>query len=95
MIYFEKGLLQFPRHFDENPTRMVVINELTGTSYEILVVNMSDNPRYYAFDFSDVELDNGTYRYQVGNEVGLMQVGDYVAQTTQYNEKKQNVVYER
>jgi hypothetical protein len=56
---------------------------------------MSDNPRSYAFNFTNVTLDNGTYKYNLGSEVGLLQVGDYVSTSTEYNENRNNKVYER
>jgi hypothetical protein len=57
--------------------------------------DLSQDDRYYLIDLSNVELKDGTYKYQIGSEVGLLQVGDYVAQSTEYNDKKQNKVYER
>ena len=44
---------------------------------------------------SEVTLKDGTYRYQIGEEIGLFQVGDYVSVSTEYNENRQNIVYER
>lgn len=97
MIYFNYELVQIPRHFNENPLTMTLTNELTNEVTEVRVNNLSDNPRVYVFHFTsmEVKLDNGTYKYNLGSEVGLLQVGDYVAQSTEYNEKKQNIVYER
>ena len=95
MIYFENETLQFPRHSGETSNKLTVINELTGESNTLEFVDLSQDERYYLIDLSNVELKDGTYRYQIGPEIGLMQVGDYVAQSTEYNEKKQNVVYER
>lgn len=95
MVYFSNDLVQIPRHFDENPTKMTLTNEVTNVVTEIDVVNMSSNPRIYALDFTGVKLDNGTYKYNLGSEVGLFQVGDYVATSTQYNENRSNKVYER
>lgn len=95
MIYFEKETLQFPRHSAETSNKLMVTNELTGDVMDIEFVDLSDDDRYYLIDLSGVDLKDGTYRYQIGPEVGLMQVGDYIAQSTEYNEKKQNIVYER
>ena len=95
MIYFENETLQFPRHSGETSNKLTVINELTGESNTLEFGDLSQDERYYLIDLSNVELKDGTYRYQIGPEIGLMQVGDYVAQSTEYNEKKQNVVYER
>lgn len=95
MIYFEKETIQFPRHSVEFDDKLVLTNELTGEKTEIDFFDYSTDDSYYMIDLSDVDLANGTYRYQIGPEVGLMQVGDYISESTQYNEKKQNIVYER
>ena len=95
MIYFENETMQFPRHSTETSNKLVVINELTDEKNELEFIDLSDDDRYYLIDLSNLELKDGTYRYQIGSEVGLMQVGDYIAESTQYNEKKQNTVYER
>lgn len=95
MIYFDKETLQFPRHSAEISNKLVMKNELTGDESTIEFDDLSDNPNFYLIDMSGVTLTDGTYRYQIGGEVGLLQVGDYVSESTQYNEKKQNVVYER
>lgn len=95
MIYFESETVQFPRHSAETSNKLIVINELSGEKNTLEFVDLSQDDRYYLIDLSNVELKDGTYRYQIGPEVGLMQVGDYVAESTEYNEKKQNIVYER
>lgn len=94
MVYFNDNLVQIPRHFNENPTKLILTNELTNSVTEIDVVNMSSDNRMYAFNI-DVDLDNGTYRYNLGSEVGLFQVGEYVATSTEYKETRNNKVYER
>lgn len=93
MIYFSKGLVKFPRHFNESATNLTIVNELTGDEITIPVLSVSSNSHYYEFDLSDVELKNGTYKYHLGSEVGLLQVGEYVATHTEYKERKTNVVY--
>lgn len=95
MIYFDKETLQFPRHSAEISNELVLKNELTGDESIIEFEDLSDNSSYYLIDMSEVTLKDGTYRYQIGDEVGLLQVGDYVSESTQYNENRQNVVYER
>ena len=95
MIYFEKETLRFPRHSAENSDKLVLTNELTGEVVEVEFTDLSVDDRYYLIDCSDMELKEGTYRYQIGPECGLMQVGDYVSTSTEYNIKKNNIVYER
>ena len=95
MIYFDKETLQFPRHSAIKSNKMLLKNELTSDEITIEFEDLSDNSSYYLIDMSGTTLKDGTYRYQIGDEVGLLQVGDYVSESTQYNEKKQNVVYER
>lgn len=95
MIYFEKETLRFPRHSAEISNKMTIVNELTGDVQEVEFTDLSVDDRYYLIDCSDLELKDGTYRYQIGHECGLMQVGDYVATSTEYNVKKTNTVYER
>ena len=99
MIYFDEGIVQIPRHSAEESDELTLVNELTGETLTFDIVNLSDDERYYLISFGDSEnefdLPAGTYRYQIGEEVGLWQVGEYVNTSPQYNEKKQNVVYER
>lgn len=95
MIYFENETLQFPRHSAEISNKLIVINELSDEKNTLEFTDLSQDDRYYLIDLSNVELKDGTYKYQIGSEVGLLQVGDYVAQSTEYNDKKQNKVYER
>ena len=95
MIYFESGMVQIPRHSSENADELVLINELTGDRLEYDVTDSSEDSRYYLIDMTDVtDLPVGTYRYELGLEVGLWQVGDYVCTSPTYNEKKTNIVYE-
>ena len=95
MIYFDKETLQFPRHTAEKSSEMVLTNELTGETNTLEFIDLSQDERYYLIDLSNIVLKDGTYRYEIGPEIGLMQVGDYVNTNTEYNEKKQNIVYER
>lgn len=95
MIYFGSDRLKFPRHFNENPTKMVMTNEMTGEKVEFNVVDLSTNPHFYEFDFTGIDLKVGSYTYTMGKEVGLIQVGDYISTSTEYNERKNNIVYER
>lgn len=94
MVYFDSGLIQIPRHFNENPTKMTLTNEVTNDVIEVVVIDMSDNPRSYVYDLSNLALSNGTYRYELGSETGLLQVGDYVSVSKEYNNKRNTVVYE-
>lgn len=95
MIYYKKDFVQFPRHSSESSNEMTIINELTDEAIKYSFVDMSTDARYYMINLALVDLKDGTYRYQIGPEVGLLQVGDYIAPSTEYNEKKQNTVYER
>lgn len=98
MIYFEGGTVKIPRHSDENPDELVLINELTGETLTFEAVDLSEDDRYYQIEFggsdSDFGIPVGTYRYEFGKEVGLWQVGDYVSVSPTYNEKKTDIVYE-
>lgn len=93
MVYFEVGLVKFPKHFDENEGKLILKNEMTGEIIEIEVEDQSENNHFYLFDIQH-DLKNGTYRYNYGKEVGLLQVGDYVSPVNEYNERKTNIVYE-
>lgn len=95
MIYFEQETIQFPRHSAEKSNKLVITNELTGVSTVIEFVDLSDDERFYLIDMSGVDLMDGTYKYSIGSEIGLMQVGDYVSTSTEYNENRSNKVYER
>ena len=91
MIYFNSGMIQIPRHSSESADKLVLINELTDEVFEFEFTDMSSDSKYYLIDLagsdSDFDLPVGTYRYQIGNEVGLWQVGDYVSTSPQYNDK--------
>lgn len=95
MIYLDKEILQFPRHSASISNKLVLKNEVTNEETMIEFTDLSDDNRYYLIDMSGETLKDGTYRYQIGDEVGLFQVGDYVAETKEYNENRQNIVYER
>lgn len=95
MVYFKNNLIKFPRHFNDFSTKMILINELTNDKLELDFVDRSDSDRYYLIDLSNLTLRNGSYRYEIGKDIGLMQVGDYIAPSTEYKETKINVVYER
>lgn len=98
MIYFDSGMVQIPRHSPETADELVLTNELTGERLTFDIVNLSDDDRYYLIGFgdsdSDFDLPVGTYRYELGEEVGLWQVGDYISVSPTYNERKTNIVYE-
>lgn len=88
-------MIKIPRHSDENADELVLINELTGEKLKFQVTDISQDTRYYQIDMTGVtDIPNGTYRYELGVEVGLWQVGDYVSTSSTYNEKKTNIVYE-
>lgn len=96
MIYFSNEKIKFPRHSNETSTELVIINELSDEKTELDFVDESDDEKYYVIDLTNLELKTGTYKYKIGKEIGLMQVGDYIpAQVTEYNEKKTNIIYER
>lgn len=95
MIYFDSGMIKIPRHSPENSDELVLINELTGEKLTFEIEDLSQDDRYYQIDMTGVtDLPVGTYRYELGEEVGLWQVGDYVSVSPTYNEKKTNIVYE-
>ncbi len=88
-------MVKIPRHSSENADKLVLTNELTGEQIEFDVTDLSQDTRYYQIDMTGVtDIPNGTYRYELGVEVGLWQVGDYVSTSPTYNEKKTNIVYE-
>ena len=95
MIYFERGLVRISKHFEQDPREMTITNEVTNEVVNLRVRDISTNPHFYEFDFSDVDLANGTYRYEMGKEVGMIQVGEYLAVVTEYTNERTNVVYER
>ena len=98
MVYFNGGIVQIPRHSSESADKLVLKNELTDEVAEFDFTDLSDDSRYYLIQLpvtdSDFYLPVGTYRYEVGSEVGLFQVGDYISTSPEYNERKQNIVYE-
>lgn len=87
-------MIKIPRHSNENADELVLINELTDDRLEFAVTDMSEDSRYYLIDMTGEDIPVGTYRYELGSEVGLWQVGDYISTSPTYNERKQNIVYE-
>lgn len=94
MIYFKSEKIKIARHFDENPVIFHIVNEVSGEKKDF-ELSVSVESTYYELDFSGIELKNGTYRYDFGSECGLLRVGDYVAEQSEYDNKKINVIYER
>lgn len=73
---------------DSNP-RYYLLN------LSVFVVNGLSSTTTTTTRLSGVVITKGTYRYEYGSERGLLQVGDYTAQKTEYNVSKTNKVYER
>lgn len=92
MVYSKDNLIKIPRHFDEFPTVLVLINEMTQDRYEITAIDCDcENSMFVA----EVEIPDGEYQYFIGKEVGLIQVGEYYAErTVSYDEDNENHVYE-
>lgn len=76
-----------------------LINNLTKAEYELEVVDKLTSGLYYCVDVVlPTDMEDGEYTYQLEDKeevvaTGLCQVGEYVAETTQYNKKEKYVVY--
>lgn len=96
MIYFSNDFIRFPRHFGSNSETysLNLVNTTTHKRYEIVLENTSDLTGFYLFDFSEVELEDGIYRYDFNGEVGLLQVGNFEYVKKEYNNETEHKVYE-
>ena len=96
MVYFKQEKLRFPRHFGLFSGKFRLVNDTTKEEFVFELSNISEDPRWYEFDLTSVSLQPGTYTYRLGDDCGLLQVGEYqVKEKTVYEEKKTNVIYER
>lgn len=96
MIYFSNDFIRFPRHFGSlsNIFTINLVNTVTHKQYELTMEDTSDLAGWYLFDFTNVELENGIYRYNFNGEVGLLQVGNFNKEIIEYNNETEHKVYE-
>lgn len=97
MIYFSKENIWFPRHFGSNSTIFLIklTNLTTKNVVDLEVENISELAGFYVFDFSNVELNDGIYKYEFNGEIGLLQVGNFEPDHTIYEQyNKTTIVYE-
>lgn len=96
MIYFSNNFIRFPRHFGNlsNIFTINLVNTVTHKKYELTMEDTSDLAGWYLFDFTNVELEYGTYRYNFNGEVGLLQVGNFIKEIIEYNNETEHKVYE-
>lgn len=75
-----------------------LINNLTKAEYELEVADKLTSGLFYCVDVVlPTDMEDGEYTYQLKDKevvaTGLCQVGEYVAETAQYNKKEKYVVY--
>lgn len=85
----------------ENRYKMTLKLKNNATKAEIVldVTDKSESCMYYVFDIQlESPVDEGEYTYQLFNlndkvvATGLMQIGDYVAEHTTYNNENQEYI---
>lgn len=69
-----------------------ITNNLTKIEYKLPVTDKGSTMNFYKFEITlPQSVDDGEYTYQLVNEKdeiisnGLLQIGDYVAPNTEYN----------
>lgn len=79
--------------------RLLIENQLTHAQYEFNVEDKLSSRLFYAFDITlPSEIKDGIYQYTLYNDnevkaTGLMQIGDFVPDHTQYNTPKESNGY--
>lgn len=77
--------------------KLIIKNNITHMNFEYSVTDLSESSIYYTFNINIPEsYDDGEYEYTLkddGNKIvatGLIRVGDFKQNNTQYNNNKDN-----
>ena len=77
--------------------KLLLKNGITKRNFEYNVTDLNESSIYYTFNLNiPEEMDDGEYEYTLkDNEdkivaTGLMRIGDYKTENTQYNNNKEN-----
>lgn len=99
MIYISETdtKLTLPKHLLHNDISSIsIINNLTGEEYAFeLESDLSENSFYYEFDLALGTLPTGEYTYKLGEEIGLITIGDYTPSNTHYQIDVNKIQYDR
>lgn len=77
--------------------QFIIKNGITHKNFEYNVTDLNESSIYYTFNLNiPEEMDDGEYNYVLKDDLdkivatGLMRVGDYKQNNTQYNNNKDN-----
>ena len=79
--------------------KLLLINNITHKEFEYNVADLNESSIYYTFNINlPEEMDEGEYNYTLKDDLdkivatGLMRVGDYKQENTQYINNKGNKI---
>lgn len=77
--------------------KIILKNGITHKEFEYSVTDLNESSIYYTFNINiPEEMDDGEYNYTLKDDLnktlatGLMRVGDFKQENTQYNNNKEN-----
>ena len=77
--------------------KFIIKNGITHKEFEYSVTDLNESSIYYTFNINiPEEMDDGEYNYTLKDDLnktlatGLMRVGDFKQENTQYNNNKDN-----
>ena len=77
--------------------QFIIKNNITHRNFEYSVTDLNESSIYYVFNINfPEEMDDGEYEYTLKDDLnktlatGLMRIGDYKQENTQYNNNKDN-----
>ena len=77
--------------------KLIIKNGVTHKEFEYSVTDLNESSIYYTFNINiPEEMDDGEYSYILKDDsdkivaTGLMRIGDYKQENTQYNNNKDN-----
>lgn len=79
--------------------KLLLINSITKNKFEYSVTDLNESSIFYTFNINiPEEMDDGEYNYTLKDDedkivaTGLMRVGDYKQENTQYNNKDKKYI---
>lgn len=79
--------------------KLILKNNITHRNFEYSVDDLNESSIYYTFSLNiPEEMDDGEYDYVLKDDLdnilatGLMRIGDYKQENTQYNNKDKKII---
>lgn len=79
--------------------KLLLINNITHKNFEYSVTDLNESSIFYTFNINIPEsYDDGEYTYVLKDDgdkilsTGLMRIGDYKQENTQYNNKDKKII---